>query len=84
MQSMPPSPQTPCSVSWNRSITELVVTCFAIIYEAKTGKLYGLNASGWAPKAETVELLALKGITKMPPSGVWSATVPGAVAGWWR
>ena len=22
---------------------------FAIIYEAKTGKLYGLNASGWAP-----------------------------------
>jgi gamma-glutamyltranspeptidase/glutathione hydrolase len=55
---------------------------FAIIYEAKTGKLYGLNASGWAPKAETLELLAAKGITKMPPSSVWTATVPGAVAGW--
>ncbi len=24
---------------------------FAIYWEAKTGKLYGLNASGWAPKA---------------------------------
>jgi gamma-glutamyltranspeptidase/glutathione hydrolase len=55
---------------------------FAIVYEAKTGKLYGLNSSGWAAKAETPELLASKGITKMPPSGVWTATVPGTVAGW--
>ncbi len=23
---------------------------FAIVYEAKTGKLYGLKSSGWAPK----------------------------------
>lgn len=55
---------------------------FAIVYEAKTGKLYGLNSSGWAAKAETPELLASKGITKMPERGVWTATVPGAVAGW--
>jgi gamma-glutamyltranspeptidase/glutathione hydrolase len=54
----------------------------AIIYEAKTGKLYGLNATGWAPKAETRELLVAKGLTKMPLDGVWSVTVPGAVAGW--
>jgi gamma-glutamyltranspeptidase/glutathione hydrolase len=55
---------------------------FAIIYEAKTGKLYGMNSSGWAAQAETPELLASKGITKMPEHGVWSITVPGTVAGW--
>ena len=27
---------------------------FAIVYEAKTGKIYGLNASGWAPRALTI------------------------------
>src|ERR1700734_4431736 len=26
---------------------------FAIVYQAKTGKLYGLNASGWAPRKLT-------------------------------
>lgn len=55
---------------------------FAIIYEGKTGKLYGLNASGWASTAETPEMFRAKGITKMPESGVWTVTVPGAVAGW--
>ena len=55
---------------------------FAIVYEKKTGKLYGLNSSGWAPKAETAELLASKGIKQMPERGAFTATVPGAVAGW--
>jgi len=55
---------------------------FAIVYDAKTKKLYGLNSSGWSAKAQTPELLASKGITKMPERGVYSATVPGAVAGW--
>lgn len=55
---------------------------FAIIYEAKTGKLYGLNSSGWSAQAQTPELLASKGITKMPDRGVWTVTVPGTVAGW--
>lgn len=55
---------------------------FAIVYEAKTGKLYGLNASGWSPKGLTPEFLAAKGITKMPERGVHTVTVPGAVAGW--
>ena len=30
---------------------------FAIVYDAKTKKLYGLNSSGWAPKAMTIENL---------------------------
>ena len=55
---------------------------FAIIYDAKSKKLYGLNSSGWSAKAQTPELLASKGIKEMPERGVFSATVPGAVAGW--
>ena len=55
---------------------------FAIVYEAKSGKLYGLNASGWAPKGLTVEHLRAKGRTSMPGRGIDAATVPGAVNGW--
>ncbi len=35
---------------------------FAIYWEAKTGKLYGLNASGWAPQGLTIDHLEAKGI----------------------
>src|SRR6516225_11141065 len=56
---------------------------FAIVYEAKTGKLYGLNASGWAPTKLSIEFLKSKGISgKMPDGGIQSVTVPGAVDGW--
>jgi gamma-glutamyltranspeptidase / glutathione hydrolase len=55
---------------------------FAIIYDAKTKKIYGLNSSGWSPKALTSELLASKGIKTMPERGVFTNTVPGVVAGW--
>lgn len=55
---------------------------FAIYWEAKTGKLYGLNSSGWAPQALTVERLKAKGAKAMPESGIDTVTVPGAVAGW--
>src|ERR1700729_3241617 len=50
---------------------------FAIVYDAKTGKLYGLNASGWAPAKLSIEFLKSKGISgKMPADGVQSVTVP--------
>ena len=55
---------------------------FAIYWDAKTGKLYGLNASGWAPRGLTIEHLQAKGATSMPLEGIDSVTVPGAVAGW--
>jgi gamma-glutamyltranspeptidase / glutathione hydrolase len=55
---------------------------FAIYWEAKTGKLYGMNASGWAPKALSIDYLRAKGITEMPQSGIESVTVPGVVDGW--
>jgi len=55
---------------------------FAIVYEAKTGTLHGLNASGWAPTGLSAELLRAKGFTTMPQRGIWSVTVPGAIGGW--
>ena len=56
---------------------------FAIVYDAKSKKLYGLNASGWAPKAMSIEALKAKGFTeKIPGTGINSVTVPGTVAGW--
>src|SRR5208283_1405612 len=47
---------------------------FAIVYDAKTGKLYGLNASGWAPAKLTIEFLKAKSIDKMPLRGIDSVT----------
>jgi gamma-glutamyltranspeptidase / glutathione hydrolase len=55
---------------------------FAIVYQAKSGQVFGLNASGWAPTGLTVEALAAKGITKMPERGAHTVSVPGVVAGW--
>jgi gamma-glutamyltranspeptidase / glutathione hydrolase len=57
---------------------------FAIVYEAKSDRLYGLNASGWAPAALTPGYLRQRGVREMPQQGVHSITVPGAVEGWQR
>jgi gamma-glutamyltranspeptidase/glutathione hydrolase len=55
---------------------------FLLYWEAKTGKLYGLNASGWAPQGLSIDFLEKKGIKSMPNEGIHSVTVPGAVDGW--
>jgi gamma-glutamyltranspeptidase/glutathione hydrolase len=55
---------------------------FVIVYDAKANKLYGLNASGWAPQGLTMEHLHALGLKDMPQSGVNSITVPGVVDGW--
>ncbi len=55
---------------------------FAIVYDAKANKLYGLNASGWAPKGLSIELLQKLGLREMPESGIHTITVPGTVDGW--
>ena len=55
---------------------------FAIVYEAKSGALHGLNAGGWAPAALTPAMLRAQGHTEMPLHGVHAITVPGCVAGW--
>ncbi|MBZ5610837.1 MAG: gamma-glutamyltransferase [Acidobacteriia bacterium] len=57
---------------------------FAMYWDAKTGKLTGLNSSGPAPKALSPEFLAQKGMKRMPNDGIHSVTVPGVVQGWYR
>ncbi len=55
---------------------------FAIYWEAKTGKLTGINASGWAPERLTIDFLKAHGAAEMPQAGIHSVTVPGCVEGW--
>ncbi|MDX9695209.1 MAG: gamma-glutamyltransferase [Bacteroidales bacterium] len=57
---------------------------FAIIWDAKTQKLYGLNASGRSPKSLTLEYFKEKGLTKVPSHGPLSVSVPGCVDGWFE
>ena len=55
---------------------------FAIVWDAKTRKLYGLNASGPAPKNISIDHFNSKGLNKIPSYGPLPVTVPGAVDGW--
>ena len=60
---------------------------FAIVWDPKTGRLYGLNASGRSPMSR--DLAAMKANPKVkggliPSFGSLSVTVPGAVDGWFE
>jgi gamma-glutamyltranspeptidase/glutathione hydrolase len=55
---------------------------FAIVYDAKTGAVHGLNSCGWAPGGLSAALLKRQGLSEMPQGGIHTVTVPGAVAGW--
>src|ERR1043166_7297029 len=55
---------------------------FAIYWDAKTGKLTSINASGWAAKEQSIEFLKSLGNSQMPQEGIQSVTVPGCVDGW--
>jgi gamma-glutamyltranspeptidase / glutathione hydrolase len=55
---------------------------YAIVWDAKTQKLYGLNASGRSPYKATREFFAGKGLDQIPTSGPLSWSVPGCVDGW--
>src|SRR4051794_10530836 len=55
---------------------------FAIHWNAKTGKLTAINASGWSPAAVTLAGIKSKGFDTMPQDGIHSVTTPGCVAGW--
>src|SRR5581483_8801176 len=43
---------------------------FAIYYDAKTGKLTAINASGWSAKGQSIDYLKSKGFTSMPQEGI--------------
>jgi gamma-glutamyltranspeptidase / glutathione hydrolase len=57
---------------------------FAIVFDAASGQLHGINGSGCAPAALTIDSLRAQGITVMPQTGIHSVTIPGAVAAWSR
>jgi len=50
---------------------------FALIWESKTGRLTGINASGWSPAALSLDYLGQQSLC-----GIHSVTVPGCVDGW--
>ncbi|HQR07338.1 MAG TPA: gamma-glutamyltransferase [Gemmatales bacterium] len=55
---------------------------YALVWDNKEKKLYGLNASGRAPYAATLEFFKKKGLDSIPTSGPLSWSVPGCVDGW--
>jgi len=57
---------------------------FAIVYDAKTKKLYGLNASGRSPYNLTLDILKKNGAEHIPFSGPLPVSVPGCVDGWFQ
>ncbi len=61
---------------------------FAIVWDAKTRKLHGLNASGRSPASLSLEQLRAElrklGVTRIPDTGPLPVSVPGAVDGWFE
>lgn len=57
---------------------------FAIVWDAKTQKLYGLNASGRSPKSLSLAYFKEKGIKHIPAIGPLPVSVPGCVDGWFE
>jgi len=55
---------------------------FAIVWDAKTEKLYGLNASGRSPKSLSRQWFVDNGYEKIPSHGPLPVSVPGTVDGW--
>ena len=57
---------------------------FAIVWDAKSQKLHGLNASGRSPKSLTLDYFKQQGLKAIPAHGPLPVSVPGAVDGWFE
>jgi len=57
---------------------------FAIVWDANTEQLYGLNASGRSPESLTREFFIDNGYEMIPQRGPLSVSVPGTVDGWFE
>jgi len=57
---------------------------FAIVWDSKTNKLYGLNASGRSPASLKLQYFKNQGIEQIPPYGPLPVSVPGCVDGWFE
>ncbi|MCH8218585.1 MAG: gamma-glutamyltransferase [Planctomycetes bacterium] len=57
---------------------------FALVWEAKSAKLHGLNASGRSPFGLTLDYFQERGLTRIPAYGPLPVSVPGCVDGWFE
>ncbi|MBK6390861.1 MAG: gamma-glutamyltransferase [Saprospiraceae bacterium] len=57
---------------------------FAIVWDNKTKKLYGLNGSGRSPYSLTLAEFKKRGLTHIPSTGPLPVSVPGCVDGWFE
>jgi gamma-glutamyltranspeptidase / glutathione hydrolase len=69
------------------NVTEPMMTgiggdAFMLVYWSRTKELKGLNASGRAPRALSLDYFAKRKVAQMPEFGMESITVPGAFDGW--
>jgi len=57
---------------------------FAIVWDPREKKLFGLNGSGRSPRSLKLEYFTSRGMKDIPPTGPLPVTVPGAVDGWFE
>ena len=57
---------------------------FALVWDAKTSRLYGINGSGRAPRALTADKVKPLPDGTIPPYTPYAWTVPGAVDAWFE
>ena len=57
---------------------------FAIVWDSKSKKLHGINASGRSPKSLTIENFKNKNLKSIPSTGPLPVSVPGCVDGWFE
>jgi len=57
---------------------------FAIVWDAESKRLYGLNASGRSPQSLSIEHFRENGYDKIPAYGPLPVSVPGCVDGWFE
>ena len=55
---------------------------FALVYDADSQKLYGLNATGRAGSLASAQKLRERGLERVPYNDILAVTVPGALDGW--
>ena len=57
---------------------------FAIVWDAKTQRLYGFNGSGRSPYSLTSDYFKKEGMSRIPGNGPLAVSVPGCVDGWYQ
>ncbi|SDK28050.1 gamma-glutamyltransferase 2. Threonine peptidase. MEROPS family T03 [Ferrimonas sediminum] len=57
---------------------------FAIVWDADSQQLYGLNGSGRSPRSLTLKEFERRGLSRIPAYGPLPVSVPGAVDGWFE